>query len=231
MNIIEFIKPVEYHNTLNPKIWKNNRLDSSVKHALIRIAKDFENFVEVPFKVLDIVITGGNANYNYTEHSDIDLHLVTDYDSVDCDRQAEELFDTKRHLYKKTYNVEIHGIPVELYVEDKDRPPVSGGSYSILHNQWISEPTSNMPEYNEAELKDMVRLWKEILKRAAKTQSLEDCRAAVKLLRRYRQLGLGTESAEFSIPNLVYKSLRNSGALADITEYIDMLHDQELSLK
>jgi len=231
MNIIEFIKPVEYHNTLNPKIWKDNRLDSSVKQALIRIAKDFRNFVEVPFEVIDIVITGGNANYNYTEHSDIDLHLVTDYDSIDCDQQAAELFDTKRHLYKKTYNVEIYDIPVELYVEDKDHPAVSGGSYSIMHDKWVTEPTASLPKYDESELAEMVKVWGGILKRAVATRSLEHCRSAVDLLRKYRKLGLGTEQAEFSIPNLVYKSLRNSGALTDVTEYIDTLHDRELSLK
>jgi predicted nucleotidyltransferase len=230
MNILEFISPVEYHKTLNPKIWNNNHLKKSVRDVLIRIAEDFKNFVEIPFEVVDVVITGGNANYNYTPFSDIDLHLITNFDSIDCDRQVEELFDTKRLLYKKTYNVNIHGVPVELYVEDKNHPAVSGGSYSVIKGGWITEPSPNLPKYDESELKEMVKVWDTILKHAIKTGSLDDCRAAVKLLRKYRKLGLRTESAEFSIPNLVYKSLRNSGSLADITEYIDKLHDQELSL-
>lgn len=231
MHIIEFISPVQYNKKLNPKIWNNNHLTTEIRSALIRIAKDFKNFVDIPFNVEDVVITGGNANYNYTPYSDIDLHLITDFDAIDCDRQADELFDTKRHLYKKTYNLEIHGIPVELYVEDKNHPAVSGGSYSVLKGQWITEPSPDLPEYNESELKEMVKVWDAVLKHAVKTGSLDNCRAAVALLRKYRKLGLRTESAEFSIPNLVYKSLRNSGSLADITEYIDQLHDQELSLK
>jgi hypothetical protein len=231
MHIIEFIYPVQYNKKLNPKIWNNGQLTADVRDRLIRIAKDFKNFVEVPFNVDDVVITGGNANYNYTPYSDIDLHLITDFDTIDCDRQADELFDTKRLLYKKTYTLEIHGIPVELYVEDQNHPAVSGGSYSIIKNQWITEPSPDLPEYNESELKEMVNIWDTVLKHAVKTRSLANCRAAVGLLRKYRKLGLRTESAEFSIPNLVYKSLRNSGSLADITEYIDQLHDQELSLK
>ena len=230
MHITEFSKPIEYNKELNPKLWKNNQLQSQVRTALMRIAMDFKEFIEVPFDVIDIVITGGNANYNYTSHSDIDLHLIANYDSISCDREAAELFDTKRNLYKNKYNISIHGIPVELYVENSDHPAVSGGSYSIVKDKWISVPNSKLPEYDESELKEMVSVWKTMLARAMKTKSLPTCRGVVALLRKYRQLGLKTPAAEFSIPNLVYKSLRNDQTLKDMTELVDQLHDQELSI-
>ena len=131
MNFTEFSAPVEKHATLNPKLWSNGRLKPEVKQALEKIAVDFEEYIGVPFKVVDVIVAGGNANYNYTEHSDLDLHLIADFDSVDCDREAAELFDSKRLLYKEQYNVEIYGIPVELYVEDQRSPAVSS-SYSII---------------------------------------------------------------------------------------------------
>jgi len=227
----EISKPIEYHKVLNPKLWDHNRLKSNVRGALLRIAEDFKNYIETPFRVVDIVITGGNANYNYTTHSDIDLHLIADYDSVECDSTAAELFDTKRLLYKRDYDINIHAVPVELYVEDKDHPAVSGGCYSVLHGRWIKQPNSNLPDYDKEKLEHMVAVWHEILKNATKTGSLDACRNAVQLLRKYRKLGLQTKSGEFSIPNLVYKSLRNDHTLAGITILIDRLHDQELSLK
>jgi len=221
---------LEYHTTLNPKLWDHRRLKSSVRGALVRIAQDFKSYIDTPFRVVDVVITGGNANYNYTRHSDIDLHLIADYASVECDRTAAELFDTKRLLYKRDYKIDVHGIPVELYVEDQDHPAVSGGCYSILNNRWISEPDPNILDYDRHELKHMVQVWHTILSTAIHSGSLTTCRNSVQLLRKYRKLGLASKHAEFSIPNLVYKTLRNDGTLGAITIFIDRLHGNELSI-
>jgi hypothetical protein len=76
----------------------------------------------------------------------------------------------------------------------------------------------------------MIGVWKKILAHATQTGDLQTCRKAVKLLRTYRRKGLDTEAGEFSIPNLVYKSLRNDQTLEGITILINRLHDQELSI-
>ena len=226
----DYAKPIEYHTTLNPKLWDHDRLKGDVRGALLRIAEDFKEFCAVEFDVLDVTITGGNVNYSYTTHSDIDLHLIADFSSVKCDREVAELFDTKRLLYKRGYNLTVHGIPVELYVEDSDHPAVSAGSFSLLDDKWINKPQSNQPEYDKEELKTKVDMWHNIIRQATKTGSLQVCRKAVHLLRTYRKQGLKTPAGEFSIPNLVYKSLRNDHTLKGITILIDRLHDQELSI-
>jgi hypothetical protein len=229
MKLIEFTEPVEKHSVLNPKLWDNARLKSDVRGALLRIAEDFIEFVSVPINVEDIVMYGGNANYNYTSKSDIDLHLIVDFDTVQCDRAVEELFDSKRKLYKEKYNVEIRGIPVELYVENLDNTPVSS-SYSVLHAEWIKEPNSDTPEWDKTEVARMVKLWQVILQHAIKTGRLDTCRSTMSLLRRYRQMGLQQPDGEFSIPNLVFKSLRNDNTINGIQTMIDHLHDQSLSI-
>lgn len=222
--------PIEYNTTLNPVLWDNERLKSEVRGALLRMARDFVKFVDVPFRVLDVVITGGNVNYVYTAKSDIDLHIIADFDEISCDREVAELFDTKRLLYKKNYDLSVHNIPVELYVEDHRMPAVSAGSYSVAAGKWINKPTKNLPKYNEAELAHMVTTWKRVLAHAVKTGDLQACRKAVQLLRAYRKQGLKTPAGEFSIPNLVYKSLRNDNTLKSIMIFIDRLHDQDLSI-
>jgi hypothetical protein len=229
MNYFEFAPPIEKHPTLNPKLWEGTRLKSSVRGALMRIAEDFLEYVDVPVKVLDIVIAGGNANYTYTSNSDLDLHIIADFDSVACDREVAELFDTKRLLYKRDFDIDVHGIPVELYIEDHREPAVSA-SFSILKEQWINEPSSEIPDYDSDKLEHMIDVWKKILAHATQTGDLQTCRKAVKLLRTYRRKGLDTEAGEFSIPNLVYKSLRNDQTLEGITILINRLHDQELSI-
>jgi len=230
MNFTEFSAPVEKHATLNPKLWSNGRLKPEVKQALEKIAVDFKEYIGVPFKVVDVIVAGGNANYNYTEHSDLDLHLIADFDSVDCDREAAELFDSKRLLYKEQYNVEIYGIPVELYVEDQRSPAVSS-SYSIISNRWIKEPSPQIPEYDQSKLEHMVKVWHTVIQHSVKTGDLQTCRNTLNLLRSYRKLGLKQAEGEFSIPNLVYKSLRNDETLRGIQKLIDQLHDQQLSVK
>lgn len=222
--------PIQYNTTLNPVLWDNDRLKSEVRGALIRMAQDFIKYVGVPFQVLDVVITGGNVNYNYTSKSDIDLHIIADFDSISCDREVAELFDTKRLLYKRNYDLTIHRVPVELYIEDHRMPAVSSGSFSVARDKWLTKPSKNMPRYNEEELAHMVMTWKKVLGHAVKTGDLQACRKAVQLLRSYRKQGLKTPAGEFSIPNLVYKSLRNDDTLKSIMIFIDRLHDQELSI-
>ena len=225
-----YAKPVEYNTTLNPRLWDNDRLKGEVKGALMKIAEDFRRYIDVPFDVVDVVITGGNVNYNYTSKSDIDLHLVADYSSVACDREVAELFDTKRLLYKRDHDISIRGIPVELYVEDQDQPAVSAGTFSIMQDKWLRKPTKNLPRYDERVLEHWVDVWHTLIKRAMHTGDLQECRNVLNLLRKYRKMGLGTAEGEFSIPNLVYKSLRNDDTLRGITILIDRLHDQELSI-
>ena len=225
----EYVEPIGQHKTLNPKLWDSDRLKSSVRGALMRIAEDFLEFVDVPVEVLDVVLAGGNANFNYSEHSDIDLHIIADYDQVTCDREVAELFDTKRLLYKREHTIEVFGIPVELYIEDHRTPAVSA-SYSILTSKWIRRPPNEIPEYDETEVKRMVDVWHKLIKTAIMSGNLETCRQALSLLRTYRKKGLKTRDGEFSVPNLVYKSLRNDHTVEGITTLINLLHDRKLSL-
>ena len=232
MNFAEIADPIQHNPTLNPKLWQgNDRLKPEVRGALIRIAEDFKQFVDIEFTVVDVVITGSNVNYNYTNKSDIDLHLIADYSGIACDREVAELFDSKRHLYAEQHDIEIFDIPVGLYVENQDQPGVSAGSYSIIDDKWITKPTNRRPEYDLEEVENMSKVWKTVLRHAMQTGDLQTCRNSLQLLRRYRKLGLQQPQGEFSTANLVYKVLRDDDTLAGITKLVDRLHDQKLSLK
>ncbi len=229
-NETRIANPVEYNTVLNPKIWDHDRIKGEVKGALLRIAEDFREFCDIDFEVLDIIITGGNVNYTYTAKSDIDLHLVADFDSIACDRELAELFDTKRLLYKRDHDVTVYGIPVELYVEDNRTPAVSAGAYSLTRDQWLKKPQKQTPQYDPKLLEQWVIRWRRLIQQAMQTGDLQACRTVLKLLRAYRRRGLATSAGEFSIPNLVYKSLRNDNTIKAITILVDRLHDQSLSI-
>jgi len=76
----------------------------------------------------------------------------------------------------------------------------------------------------------MVDVWHKLIKTAIMSGNLETCRQALSLLRTYRKKGLKTRDGEFSVPNLVYKSLRNDHTVEGITTLINLLHDRKLSL-
>ena len=80
MRILELDLGFEQHNELNPLLWQGEDLRPEVKMALLKIAKDFIEYVEVPFEVKDLVLTGSQLGYYYTKHSDLDLHKLYNAD-------------------------------------------------------------------------------------------------------------------------------------------------------
>ena len=70
---------LQYHKELNPKLWKSNILDTEVAQKLLKIADLWSEFSKIPkHAIRDILLVGGNANFNYTSYSDIDLHILID---------------------------------------------------------------------------------------------------------------------------------------------------------
>jgi hypothetical protein len=229
MRILELDLGFEQHDGLNPLLWQGEDLRPEVNMALLKIAKDFVEYVEVPFKVRDLVLTGSQLGYYYTKHSDLDLHIIVDFNTVNCDREAAELFDTKRLLYKKQYDISIHGIPVEVYIEDLNFPAVSA-TYSLGKGGWQIKPDSQPEEINTEEIVRMSKIWSTVIGKAIESNELETGRKVLKMLRNYRKLGL-KQTGEYGIENLVYKTLRNSKIIEKLMNMIGNLHDQSLSIK
>ena len=69
-------------NELNPKLFKDNKIKSNVRQAILDIVGEFKEFLEIPINVLDIRIVGSNAAYNYKDDSDLDIHLIVNFDDV-----------------------------------------------------------------------------------------------------------------------------------------------------
>jgi hypothetical protein len=224
-----FEQPGQVHQTLNPVLWDGKELKKPVQIALLRIAKAYWQFLGIDTRIDDVLVTGSQANYNYSRHSDIDLHLVVDYNSVECDMAIDDLFKTKRDLWKLEHDIDIHGIPVEVYVEDLNKPAVSA-TYSIVKNQWIKPPAKIDAQVDVKRIERICLSWIILITTRLATKDLEQIVQVKDMLWQYRKKGLAVEG-EMGVPNLVFKALRNSGVTDKLLAAVRLLRDKNLSLE
>ena len=105
------------HSELSSKIWdENKKMLAKFREALLKISDEFVNYLGIDIDVVDVIMTGSYANYNYTPFSDIDLHVVIDFDSINDDSDlVEEFFNAKRSFWNNRHDIDLRGIEVELY--------------------------------------------------------------------------------------------------------------------
>ena len=106
---------------LNPKIWESpDKMSSKVRERLLEIAYEFIEFLGVDVIISDVVMTGSLANYNWSQYSDVDLHLIADFEQFSEKELPlyEELFKLKKALFNDKHNIKIYGYDVELYVQN-----------------------------------------------------------------------------------------------------------------
>jgi len=226
---------LQSHETLNPKLWNDKaKLDPEVWHALNRIGKEWADFANIPKSAIkDVILTGGNANYNYTPYSDLDLHLVVDKDKIDCEGILDDYLQSKKQLWALTHDITIKGQPVELYAQDYKDPFKEGqGIYSLQSNKWLQEPTKYEIDRKHPEVirktKDfMYQIDTLIDTNSDDLDALKKLKERIKLMRR----GAIEKGGESAPENLVFKELRNRGYLDKLSKYIRDLEDTSLSLK
>jgi hypothetical protein len=221
---------VKFHNELNPKLWDDFNLKSDVRKQLLIIAQDF--ITEMGIKNLaveDITISGSNAAYSYTKHSDIDLHILVDMKKLPDEEVYQELFNAKKTLYNDSHDIKIKGIPVELYVQDTNEPVVSLGEYSLLYDDWIKEPIKRRANLDQAATKHKFDKIASLIQLALKNRHIEKVNNLISTIKRYRSAGL-EKNGEFGPENLVFKWIRATGMIDKLYALRNELHSKELSL-
>ena len=225
MNFQELIDPNPHHHELNPVLWDNNSLRKEVRLKLLKIARHFALYLNVPVLHLkDVTLSGSSAGYNYSDYSDIDLHLVVNK------LENEELFTAKKNLYNTQHDLHIGQIPVELYIQPADQKHHSAGIYSVLDDKWLVEPVHEEPTVDPKDIKAKARNYAAKINSAMRSQDVSKCREAMEELKRLRRAGLET-GGEQSVENLAFKLLRARGQIGKLSKYITKLESAELSLE
>ena len=221
---------IKFHTHLNPRIWgPDEHLLPEVREKLLAIAADFKEFLGLDLEVKDITISGSNAAYTYTDHSDIDLHLVTDLPKADIGELYRELFDAKKYQYNDQHDFTIGGYPVELYVQNASQDHKSQGIYSVVNNEWVSVPKRRRPDIDDISVKSKYEDLGHRIESAIKLGDVKQLEQLGSKVREFRQAGLD-QTGEFGPENLAFKVLRSNGTLDRLRAARQAAKNQELSI-
>jgi hypothetical protein len=197
----------------------------------LAIADDFREFLGLTdLELKDVTISGSNAAYTYTPHSDIDLHLVVDLPRADASDVYRELFDAKKYQYNDQHNFKIGGYDVELYVQNANQPPVSQGEYSVLNNDWLQVPKRQQAVVDDMSTRSKYEDLGHRIESAIADGDRQRMESLAKKIREMRTTGLA-KTGEFGPENLAFKLLRASGLIDRLREARLAAKDHELSLQ
>lgn len=225
---------ISVKDQLHPDIWESDgSLNLIIEDKLLEIANDFIDYLEVlDFEdVDDIRLTGSLANYNYTKYSDVDLHIIADFEKMGGNNKLiESFFKAKKTIWNNKHDIKIKGFDVELYVEDSKEKHFASGLYSVLRKSWIKRPKRFTGKIDRTNVLKKVYDIKDNLKHLIKKRAEEqEFRELLKKIVEMRKSGL-ERGGEYSVENLAFKLLRRVGTIKKIVDTFNSMYDKKLSL-
>ena len=223
-------------NKLNPIIFGNDeKVDSEVKDLLLKIANYFWEGLEIPQPFEDVLLTGSSVNYNYTPTSDIDLHIVVDFSKFDSPDLLKKYFDEAKINWNRVHDLKLGKQNIEVYVQDITDHPKYRGEYSLMNDKWLRKPSFKDIDIPDEDIEEKAKIFKQQIDKLEKTgkdnpeKSIELINKIKERLKNFRQSGLDKDG-EYSLENLAFKNLRNTGYLEKINKLKNTLIDKTLSL-
>ena len=219
------------HDKLSKKVWKDEEyMRPDVQKALENIANEFLDYLNIDVDVEDITFTGSYANYNYTPYSDIDLHIVIDFDKVSSDEDLVDGFmNAKKSYWNDRYDIKVNGIEVEIYPQDSSEEHVSSGVYSIEQEKWLVRPEKFQKEPNLKSANKKFKMLEREISSAIETNDLQSVERLIKKLRDMRKSAL-SKSGEMSVENIAYKMLRSKNLIQKLYDKKFKLYGDSISL-
>jgi predicted nucleotidyltransferase len=228
-----------YNDDLCPDIWDKTEsgysLKNDVQETLSNIAYDFiDEYVKregIELTILDILLVGSAANYNWTEYSDLDLHILVNYSELGIGEEYSKiLMFLVKDKWNKNFSIEVKGHPVEIYAQDSGEKLESEAIFSVKNKKWVEEPEIQNPKFDKQFIKKNHAKWAKKIKEAIASCDDKKISDVKEELHEFRKKGLA-KSGEFSGENIVFKILRSQGMLDKMKEKSVEAYDQEMTLK
>lgn len=242
----EIVKSFGSKDTLPDTIFSSEngtyKLKDDIRKKLLEITDEFLDFVGIDFFVFDVVLTGSLANFNWSKYSDVDLHILIDFDEFDSGKVSSEVyttivkefFDLKKQLWNNSTDITIRNYEVELYVQDVDEKHLSSGVYSILNNEWVIEPEKSSPNIDDRKILEKGEEYAKMIDDLSNESEVgeinqsqvDDLKSKIK---KFRQCGL-EKGGEYSYENLTFKLLRRNGYIEKLMNIKTSVRNKKLSL-
>lgn len=223
-------------DVLCPDIWDSeDKMNPEVRKILLKNAHAFISYLNIDdLNFKDITLTGSLANYNWTEQSDLDVHVLCDLTQISDDTEfVSDYFKSKKQLWSNVIPVTVKDHEVELYIQDTNEPHASTGVYSIIKDTWITKPIKTMIAIDTENVRIKAS---EIMNQIDELEQMDDmevidCTSKImEKLKKMRTSGL-EDAGEFSTENLVFKTLRNNGYLEKMLDIKNNSLKSELTLE
>lgn len=227
---------IKQHESLSPLIWEGENMKKDIRATLLKNAKAFIVYAGIEnVRFNDIVITGSMANYNYSKNSDIDVHIILDFNQISENVDlVNDLLSTKKKLWSKTYDTSIKNHEIELYFQNTKEPHHATGIFSILNDLWIKKPTNKILDINTENVRkktsQFINNIDELEKMVDDERFIKKYDELKEKLKKFRQSGLEDEG-EYSTENIVFKLLRNLGHLDRLFELKNKHITKNLTIK
>jgi hypothetical protein len=232
------IESFDSHDTLETRIWAGEEIKPEISEKLMKIAQDFIDNLPVEIDVEDVRLTGSLANYNWSNYSDVDLHIIVDFLGVDENRTlVKAFFDNARMKWNDRHNITIKGYDVEIYIEDSREQHLSSGVYSLMNDEWVKRPKRfrNNIDFSAARRKaDDIEFQVNIVNNLAIAGKLRTAMKNIdrlkKKIRNMRLAGLESTMREFSVENIAFKILRRDGILDELGSLKNKVYDNLMTI-
>lgn len=238
----EVVESLYVRENLPDKLFPNGRdMNPDALVALRRIVEDFWSGIgAVPEGVgpKDAVVVGSAVSYNWSQFSDIDVHLVVDFSEVDENFElVADYFNYARSRWNDNHAPKVAGLDVEVYIEDVSEENITPAKYSVLRGDWVKEPEkTGMPDPDvdavvkkAASVMNRIEAVEAVLESGASEEALEKAGQVIEYIKKMRKAGLEKEGI-FSVENLVFKVLRRNGSLGRLFEIRGEAKDLYMSL-
>ena len=237
----KIIKSFKVQDNLNPVFWVEEdntfKIKEDIRQALLKVVEDYADFVDVDLDIEDVTLTGSLSNYNWSDFSDVDLHIIMDFGG-NKNSLLKKYLDSRRIIWNSIRDVTAKDFDVEIYVQDSNEPHFASGVYSVLNDSWINEPVQD--EEIEIDSEKLLSKAKNFMdkidsiERASKKENPErvlDKIAKLKdKIKKYRSSGLA-DKGEYSYENLAFKFLRRNDYLKKLNDIKNELIDQTLTIE
>jgi len=243
----KIVKSFYSKESLSPDIFEEDNgsfsMKDNIRIKLLEIADKFVEFIGIDFFIDDVHLTGSLSNFNWSEYSDVDLHILVDFndfndsnkkDSTSMKKIIKQFFDSKKNNWNSEHDIKIKGYDVELYVQDSNEKHLSTGVYSILNNKWIIEPKKGKEFIDDRTIMEKGQEYAELIDSLIKSSESgkdvsKDVDDVKTKLKQFRQSGL-EKGGEYSYENLTFKLLRRNGYIEKLMGIKKGIQNKKLSV-